>query len=145
MTHEATPGRRRSPRLIAFMFVAAFGASVFTVIYTGLRVGAPRTEISAALPLVSMTVNQARTVNLVFTSNSAVADATLTVDLPPGFELLDYAGEKQVIWNTQLQAGNNILPLTLVARMPATGQITARLRFGEREKLFRVHVDARIE
>jgi hypothetical protein len=69
----------------------------------------------------------------------------LTVDLPPGFELLDYAGETQVSWKTQLQAGNNILPLTLVARMPATGQITARLRFGEREKLFRVHVDARIE
>jgi hypothetical protein len=145
MAHESTPVRRRSPRLIAFTFVAAFGASVFTVIYTGLRVGAPRTEISAALPLIAMTVNQARTVNFVFASSVDVADATLTIDLPSGVELLDYAGERQVSWTTGLQAGNNILPLTLIARTPATGQITARLRYEERDKVFRVLVDALAE
>lgn len=142
MTNEPTTARPRSPRLVAFTFVGAFAASVATVIYTGLLVKAPRTEISAALPNVSLAVDEERTVNLVFTANAAIADASLTIALPAGIELIGHDGQRQVRWNTHLVAGNNILPLTLVARAPSTGQLVARLRHGDQEKVFRVHVDA---
>ena len=39
--------RVRPPRLIAAGFVAAFAASIATMIYTGLLVNAPRQEIEA--------------------------------------------------------------------------------------------------
>lgn len=38
------PVKRRPPHLIAAGFVAAFAASVFTLIYTGLMVGPPTRE-----------------------------------------------------------------------------------------------------
>jgi hypothetical protein len=145
MSNEPTSAPPRSPRLVAWTFVAAFAASVVTVIYTGLLVKAPRTEISAALPVVEMAANEDRTVNLVFTSTEPVAEASLSVELPPGIELLGYPGQSQVRWSTRLDAGNNILPVTLVARGPVTGQIVARLRQGEQEKVFRVHIDARAQ
>jgi hypothetical protein len=71
-----------------------------------------------------------------------IEDASLTIALPAGVELLGHDGQRQVRWDTRLEAGNNILPLRLVARAPTTGQIVARLRHGEQEKVFRVHVDA---
>jgi hypothetical protein len=142
MTTKPTSARPRSPRLIALTFVGAFAASVATVIYTGLLVKAPRTEISAALPNVRMAVHEVRTVNLVFMANAPIADASLTINLPAGFDLIGYEGQRQVHWNTRLESGNNILPITLMARVPSTGQIVARLRHGEQEKVFRVHLDA---
>ena len=42
------PGRKR-PSATAAGFLAAFGLSVATIIYTGLKVGAPRERPSAAV------------------------------------------------------------------------------------------------
>jgi hypothetical protein len=126
--------------LIALTFVAAFAASVLTVIYTGLLVEAPRTRISAGLPSVAMTVGERRDVNLVFTSRTELADAGLVIELPEGVELVGHAGERRIRWRTRLAPGNNIVPLALVAPTPAAGQIIARLRAGEAEKVFRIQV-----
>lgn len=140
MSSESTPAKRRAPRLVALAFVAAFAASVLTVIYTGLLVEAPRTRISAGLPSIAMTAGQRRDVNLVFNATTDVADATLLVELPNGIELVGHAGERRIKWRTRLVPGNNIVPLTLIAPAPVAGQIIARLDAGNREKVFRIHV-----
>jgi len=140
---RAAAGRSRPPRIVGAAFVAAFAASILTVIYTGLLVEAPRTEISAALPTIDMVVDTRRDVNLVFAANAAADDVSLVVALPAGVDLLGHEGRRQVRWRTELAQGNNILPLTLVASQPATGQLVARLRHGDREKIFRVHVNVR--
>jgi hypothetical protein len=138
---RAAAGRRaRAPRLVAFAFVAAFAASILTVIYTGLLVQAPRTELAAGLPTVAMVVEEAREVNLVFASSAAVDDVSLLIVLPEGIDMVGREGEREVRLRTRLAAGNNILPLKLVASEPATGQLLARLRHGDREKVFRVHL-----
>jgi hypothetical protein len=126
--------------LVALAFVAAFGLSVLTVIYTGLLVEAPRTRISAGLPTVTMSAGQRRDVNLVFSAQTGIAEAALLIELPRGVELEGHAGEQRIEWRTRIAPGNNIVPLTLVAPAPATGQIIARLRAGESEKVFRIHV-----
>jgi hypothetical protein len=126
--------------LVALAFVAAFGASVLTVIYTGLLVEAPRTRISAGLPSVVMTAGQSRELNLVFTAKSAVSDAALLIELPRGIELVGHAGEQRIRWRTRLVPGHNIMPVTLVAPTPTVGQIIARLEAGDGEKVFRIQV-----
>jgi hypothetical protein len=122
------------------MFVAAFAASILTVIYTGLLVEAPRTRISAGLPSIAMTPGQPRDINLVFNARTEVADASLVIELPRGVELVGHAGEQRIQWRTRLAPGNNIVPLTLIAPTPAAGQVIARLEAGESEKVFRIHV-----
>lgn len=140
MSSESRPARRRAPRAVAVAFVAAFAASVLTVIYTGLLVEAPRTRVSAGLPSVAMTAGQRRDVNLVFNARREISDAALLVELPNGVELVGHAGEQHVQWRTRLVPGNNIVPLTLLAPAPAAGQIIARLKAGDSEKVFRIHV-----
>lgn len=132
--------RSRSAKLIAGGFVAAFAASILTVIYTGLLVEAPKTELAAGLPTVSMSIDEPRVVNLVFTSNSALADVSLLIDLPEGVEIAGYEGRREVRWKTQLDMGKNVLPLELVAHAEARGQLVARLQHGERQKVFRVYL-----
>lgn len=139
-SRAANEGRARAPRVVALAFVAAFAASILTVIFTGLLVRAPRPEFAAGLPTVAMVVDQTRDVNLVFASSAAVDSVSLHIVLPEGIEMLGHEGEREVRWRTQLAAGNNILPLKLVASEPATGQLVARLQHGNREKVFRVHV-----
>jgi hypothetical protein len=126
--------------LVALAFVAAFAASVLTVIYTGLLVEAPRTRISAGLLSIAMTAGQGRDVNLVFNAKTEVSDATLRIELPNGVELVGHPGEQRIQWRTRLALGNNIVPLTLIAPAPAAGQIIARLKAGDSEKIFRIHV-----
>jgi anti-sigma factor RsiW len=137
-----TPKRRRAPGLVAAGFLIAFAASVFTVIYTGLMVEAPNTELSAALPSVSMVVEERRVVNLVFASSSALDEVSLRIDLPAGVELAGYEGRSRVDWRTRLVAGRNVLPLELIATEPTEGQLIARLGHGESSKIFRVFVVA---
>jgi anti-sigma factor RsiW len=132
---------RKTPRLIAGGFIVAFAASIFTVIYTGLLVEAPNTELAAGLPSVAMSVDEDRIVNLVFTSATALDEVSLLVDLPEGVELVGYEGRRQVRWTTQLQSGRNVLPLELVARAPRSGQLVASLEHGEQRKVFRVYLD----
>lgn len=129
---------RRPPRIVAGGFVAAFAASILTLIYTGLMVGPPKRDSVDPLPLVQMTLDERRTVNLVFAADMPLEDVTLRVALPPGVELLGYEGLRQVRWRTRLQAGKNVLPLDLVATDTIGGRLIARLAHGDSEKVFRV-------
>jgi hypothetical protein len=132
--------RQRPPRIVAAGFVAAFSASIVTLIYTGLMVGAPNRDADEVLPVIAMSLAEPRTVNLVFAADMALDDVSLRVDLPRGIELLGYEGERQVRWSTHLQAGKNVLPLQLRATDALGGFLTARLRYEDEEKVFRINV-----
>jgi hypothetical protein len=132
--------RQRPPRIVAAGFVAAFSASIVTLIYTGLMVGAPNRDADEVLPVIAMSLVEPRTVNLVFDADMALDDVSLRVDLPRGIELLGYEGERQVRWSTHLQAGKNVLPLQLRATDALGGFLTARLRYEDEEKVFRINV-----
>ena len=90
---------------------------------------------------VTMTLEEAKTVNLVFESASPVDDVILTVDLPTGVELAAYPGRVQMRWATSLEAGKNRLPLELVALDGMGGEIIATMRSEDTEKVFRIDVE----
>ncbi len=122
--------------------IAVCAASGLALAVLGPRVDAPSDRAAAALPVVTMSIDEPRTVNLVFASTSAVDDVSLTVELPMGVEIAGYAGQSEVIWRTSMQVGKNYLPLELVARDSASGELVARVRHGDAEKTFRVFVTA---
>lgn len=136
---EAAPPRpkpTRAQRVVAFAFLGAFGLTMLTVVLTGLYVRSPAARRAAETPAVVLTVGEPRTINLVFDSRAAVADVEFTVDLPPGVELAARPGERRVAGRAKLTAGDNALPLTVVARSGAGGQLAARLRHGQDQKTF---------
>ncbi len=130
---------RQSPRLVAAGFLGAFATSILTVIVTGLWVRSP--DSRAPVSQVTMTLHETKTVNLVFASRTSLEDVAMTVELPPGVELAHHAAARRVEWHTRLSAGNNVLPLELVAIEGRGGRLVARLEHGGDEKAFVVDVD----
>jgi hypothetical protein len=138
-TNPSPPGRPRptlAQRIAAFTFLGAFGLTMLTVVLTGLSVRSPSSRRTAEAPAVTLTVGEPRTINLVFDSRTVLADVEFTVDLPPGIEVADHAGERRIMGQAKLSAGDNALPLTLIARSGPGGQLAARLRYGDDQKVF---------
>ena len=94
----------------------------------------------AGVPTVTMALEQPRTLNLVFASATALDSATMTVVLPDGFEIDGFGPQREITWETSLQEGKNILPLTLVATRPVTGELLATLRHEDDYKTFRLQM-----
>lgn len=123
-------------RVVAFTFLGAFGLTMLTVIFTGLWVRSPSARRAPEPTAVTLTIGESRSINLVFASRAPLEDVEFTVDLPPGIELQSQPGRQRVVWRTRLAAGDNVLPLDVVARGGRGGALAARLRHGEGQKTF---------
>lgn len=108
----------------------------------GMFLNTPEMPESAesAIPAIAMTLEEPHTLNLVFSSATALANATMTVVLPQGIEVAGFAGRQEITWMTSLTEGKNILPLTLIATSPHGGELMAILRHGEDDRMFRIRV-----
>jgi hypothetical protein len=138
-----TPQRRKptfAQRVVGFAFIGAFGLTMLTVILTGLSVRSPSSLRAPETPAVTLTVGETRTIDLLFGSPVALDDVDFTVDLPPGIELAAHPGQRRVTGRAALAGGDNALQLTLVARGGGGGQLAARLKRGDEQKVFVVDV-----
>ena len=120
-------------------FGSAVAAGLAVWILSGVIMDTPTTD--SAIPTITMALEEPRTINLVFSSASALENATLTVTLPDGIEIAGFEGQREITWVTDLKAGKNLLPLRLIATMPTTGELLATLRHGEDDRTFRLLVD----
>jgi hypothetical protein len=139
-THEGT--RRQRNRWVMTGFGSAVAAGLVLWLVAGLLPGDPAVpQPEADIPGIAMTLEEPRTVNLVFASKTALDAATLTVVLPDGIELAGFPGQREISWKTSLVEGRNLLPLELVALTPAGGEVLARLEHENRKRTFRLRVE----
>ena len=139
-THEGT--RRQRNRWIMTGFGSAVAAGIVLWLVAGFFVNTPSVEQPvASIPGVAMTLEEPRTVNLVFASKTALEAATLTVTLPDGIELAGFPGQREISWKTSLAEGRNLLPLELIALTPAGGEVLARLEHDNRHRTFRLRIE----
>ena len=134
--------KRQRNRWLAAGFGSAVAAGLALWLVTATLLTSDELPVpDSALPGVAMTLEEPRTINLVFSSATALDAAMLTVSLPPGVELQGFPGQREVTWETSLTSGRNVLPLTLVALSPAGGELLARLEHDNRSRTFRVALD----
>lgn len=134
--------RRQRSRWLAAGFGSALAAGLALWMIAGVFLANPDLpQADAPIPGITMALEEPRTVNLVFSSAAALERATLTVSLPPGIELAGFPGQREITWQTSLDAGKNVLPLTLIALTPTGGELTARLEHDDRNRTFRVRVN----
>lgn len=138
-THEGS--RRQRNRWMLTGFGAAIAATIAVWVVGGLLLGGPKAPDTAPIPGVTIALAAPRTVNLVFASATALDTATLTVSLPEGIELDGFPGQREISWETSLNEGKNLLPLTLVAVGSSGGELLARLEHDNRDRTFRLRVD----
>ncbi|MCH8334867.1 MAG: zf-HC2 domain-containing protein [Proteobacteria bacterium] len=131
--------RRQRSRWVMTAAGAAIAAGLVLWMLGGMFLKTP--EIAQPHPVIVMTLEEPRTLNLVFSSATALANATMTVVLPQGVELMGFTGQRQITWITSLTSGKNILPLTLIATSPQGGELMATLRHEGDERTFRIQVN----
>ena len=139
-THEGS--RRQRNRWVMTGFGSAIAAGLALWMVGGFLLTTPDLpEPNASIPGVAMTLEEPRTINLMFASATAMDGATLTVTLPDGIELAGFPGQREITWETSLREGKNLLPLTLIALTPAGGELLATLEHEDRDQTFRLLVE----
>ena len=143
-THQGS--RRQRNRWLLTGFGSAVAAAMALWMISSVLLTSPEPPDSeAVIPGVTIAMQEPRTVNLVFASATALDIATLTVSLPEGIELEGFPGQREITWETSLNEGKNLLPLTLVALSPVGGELLARLEHDNRNRIFRLRVDVNEE
>jgi len=130
----------RKPRWIALGFIGAFATSIFTVIYTGLNVEGSLAEFDSGFRPVTMAVDEVRTIDLVFESLTPYSEATLAVTLPSMVELSGESGNGEAQWPVALAVGTNSLPVSVRAKEPGRGYLSARIEADEPVGVYRVFI-----
>jgi hypothetical protein len=139
-THEGS--RRQRNRWLVTGFGSAVAAGLALWMIGGFFLAAPDLpQVDPTIPGITMTLEEPRTINLVFASAEPLDTATLTVQLPPGIEMSGFPGQREVSWETSLNAGKNLLPLKLIATSPIGGEVLATLKHDDRGRTFRLRVD----
>ena len=134
--------RRQRNRWMLAGFGSAIAAGLAIWVITAMLMTTPQLpDAEPTLPGVTIAMQQEHTVRLVFSSAQALDSATLTVSLPDGIELAGFPGQREITWETSLQEGKNLLPLTLIALTPSGGEVLARLEHKDRNRTFRLRVD----
>jgi len=139
-THEGS--RRQRNRWVMTGFGGAVAAGLAVWLISGMLMTTTQMpDLDASIPGITMALEEPSTVNLVFSSTTAMESATLTVSLPAGVELAGFPGQREISWKTSLSAGRNLLPLKLVALTPVGGELLARLEHDDRDRVFRLQVN----
>jgi len=131
--------RRQRNRWVMTGFGGAMAAALALWMIGGTFFATPE-FVEPSIASVAMVIEEPRTVNLVFSSATPLTDATMTVTLPEGIEIMGFQGQREITWMTSLQEGKNILPLTLIATSPLGGELLATLRHADDDRSFRVRV-----
>jgi len=134
--------RKQRNRWVLTGFGAAIAATIAVWVVGGMLLTSPQLpDAESTIPGVTVALEEPRTVNLVFASATALDSATLTVTLPDGIELDGFPGQHEITWETSLNEGRNLLPLTLIALTPTGGELLAHLEHDDRDRTFRLRVD----
>jgi hypothetical protein len=111
---------------------AALAAGLALWLGFGWLPGSPTSSSNDKLASVTISLDEARTVQIAFNAEQALEQAMLDIKLPDGVELKGYPGQRQIRWQTDLARGVNVLSLPLVAISKSGGVMLARLEHGER-------------
>ena len=134
--------RQQRNRWLLTGFGSAVAAGLVVWLMSSILMTVPQgPDAQSTIPGITIALEQPRTINLVFSSATALDSATLTVSLPEGIELVGFPGQREISWETSLQAGKNLLPLKLIALTQTGGELLARLEHDDRKRIFRLHVD----
>ena len=131
--------RRQHKEHHRFRFAAGFAtaATASLAIWFASSVMVPEAVIEQPR-MISVAMNEAQTVRLMFESQNDIEQVQLSVGLPDNMELDGYPGRRQLAWQTSLKKGENILALPIMAIDQGQGELVAELSYGDKVKTFRV-------
>jgi predicted anti-sigma-YlaC factor YlaD len=122
--------------------LGAAAAAALMVMLWGIpdRAGPPLQEEPAG---VRVALYEPREIGLAIDAETAMAGATLTILLEGGIDLVGFGERREVRWQTDLDAGTNLLSLPIIAHSIEEGRLTALVEHGEKTQ--RIDVRVRVD
>lgn len=116
-------------------------AAVFAFLFiTGVLVQPANLTSSSEIPEVTIALHEVTPVNLMFSSEVALQDARVSLQLPEGVQLAGFGRRDKYSWTTDLKEGNNILQLPLVGHLALSDKLVATLEHAGGSKTFELQV-----
>jgi len=89
-----------------------------------------------ALNEMTVSLNTTQSVRLMFDAPDDYQRITLSLKLPDNIELKGYAGQSEISWDTSFSKGPNILTLPIKAITKGSGELIARVSYGDKLKAY---------
>jgi hypothetical protein len=101
----------------------------------------------SGIPELTIALHEPRDVTLAFHSVKVLNGATISIELPENVAIVGYPGRRSLEWQTNLEAGKNILRLPVVATGTIGGemknsQLVAHVKHGNKVKTYRINLNA---
>jgi hypothetical protein len=98
------------------------------------------------IPELTIALHESRDVTLAFNSVKVLNGATISIELPENVAIVGYPGRRTLEWQTDLDAGKNILRLPVVATGIAgadmkNSQLVARVKHGDKVTTYRINLN----
>jgi len=124
-------------------FAAGFGGALAAGLMMALVLGPMKGMFIpvATVTEISMSVNESRTLNVVFNAPEAMDGVELELVLTNGLELAGRPGKRQLRWQTSFKAGKNRLAVPVHALRDGKESLVARLHSKGEKKEFRIQLD----
>jgi len=130
----------RHTRRQGFLAGFATAAAAALVVWLGGTLWLPASLPGETATGIQLLLNQSQRVNLVVNAPRDLEGATVAIRLPDHTELEGYPGQRELVWETALRQGENLLSLPLIARRAAGGELVARIVHDGREQTIRLRL-----
>ena len=132
--------RRNDPRRSSGFSAYALAAVATVVLAVGAAMLTDRLTPSMSVPEVTIALESTSTVNLVFSTATALANARISLEMPDGVEVVGFPGQRSLEWTTDLRPGKNALRVPVIAYAAVSDELVARLRHDTGTREFRVRL-----
>ena len=139
--HQARQKHRQRTRgfLTGFGTAAAAGLALWAAV--GFWQPAEERQ-SPHIRAITLEVQAPRDIRLAFNVPEQYEQVRFHLELPPGVNLANRPGQREIVWQDRLEPGRNLLTLPLVAERDTEGELVARIEVQGIEKIFRIPVRA---
>ena len=131
----AATAHQRRPRFNTSVLIR-LAASIVAIIALGFLFKDAWRPDRPEWPEALVRLNQPEEIRLVFYSNQDLSGVTLRLEPPEGVELVGFENQREVIWQTDLVQGQNLLVLPVIIRNQGGGSLIAEIRHGKQNKKF---------
>ena len=138
--------RHNKSHWFATGFASAFAASfALWLVFSPVSIlNTPTNKVQTEkIEVVKLTIQQPRTIDLVFNLNDDLDDATLSLELPDKIQISGYPGEQKLQWKTSFKKGSNRLALPLIATEVENGFLIAKLSKKGKTRVFRIQINSK--
>ncbi len=142
MLHFLAQQPEKPRYIIPAWFAAGFSTAVAALLVVWFMVFDLADPGQDSMPIITVELPamQSRKVDLVFNSPRSIQQASMSIELPDGTEIVGYPNQRKLEWQTALKQGSNRLSLPIIIKHNQGGTLLAKISHGGQTRTFTLNL-----